>query len=379
MAKDRFLRGVGGELQPITSADNVAPFTNAADAVALGDAVYLSGAGSVAKASATTTAQPAIGFVYEITDSTHCLVIFGGVFENFTTGMTPGDSYYLAEAAGTVQTTPVLGATKLAQYLGKALSTTDLLVEPTEMSRIGTSAGQIIALNYQGYLPALDGRNLTNLPASSDPELDAIAGLTSAADQVPYFTGSGTASLFTATQGGRAMAGLSWSSGTQVPSLTAAGTAGMLTVGTGNNNLVQLDGSAKLPAVDGSNLTNLPGGATTALTKTFSQASNGFAVGDALRHNGTDWVKAQADSAANAEVFAVVSGTGDPVFTVTFSGYISGLSGLTAGAGHFLSPSSAGALTATDPTTSGQVSKPVLVAITTTTAVVQILRGYVIP
>lgn len=163
MAKDRFLRGVGGELQPTTSADNVAPFTNASGAVSLGQAVYLSGAGAVAPASATTTGQPAIGFVYEIVDLTNCVVIFGGVFESFALGMTPGDSYYLAEAAGTVQTTPVLGATKLAQYLGRAISATDLRVEPEEMARIGTSAGQLVAVGYDGYLPVLDGRNLTNL------------------------------------------------------------------------------------------------------------------------------------------------------------------------------------------------------------------------
>lgn len=38
------------------------------------------------------------------------------------------------------------------------------------------------------------------------------------------------------------------------------GTAALLDVGTGANNVVQLDGSSRLPAVDGSQLTNLPGG-----------------------------------------------------------------------------------------------------------------------
>ena len=42
---------------------------------------------------------------------------------------------------------------------------------------------------------------------------------------------------------------------------SALGTAAVLNAGTGANNIVQLDSSAKLPAVDGSQLTNLPGGA----------------------------------------------------------------------------------------------------------------------
>ncbi len=41
--------------------------------------------------------------------------------------------------------------------------------------------------------------------------------------------------------------------------VSGLGTAAALNVGTASNNIVQLDGTAKLPAVDGSQLTNLPG------------------------------------------------------------------------------------------------------------------------
>jgi hypothetical protein len=54
------------------------------------------------------------------------------------------------------------------------------------------------------------------------------------------------------------------------------------------------------------------------------------------------------------------------------------LSGLTAGTVYFLSPSSAGALTATAPTTVGQVSKPLLIAYTTTAGYFFDWRGEVL-
>lgn len=100
-----------------------------------------------------------------------------------------------------------------------------------------------------------------NLQTLETRILDAEAAIGPApttADQFLYSSGASTWALGSITTAGRAMVGLSWSAGTQVPSVTAAGTAGLLTVGAAANNLVQLDSSAKLPAVDGSLLTNLP-------------------------------------------------------------------------------------------------------------------------
>lgn len=118
------------------------------------------------------------------------------------------------------------------------------------------------------------------------------------------------------------------------------------------------------------------GGSGSSLTKEWTQTSHGFAVGDVIRHNGTDFVKAQANSVANAEAIGIVDTVTDAnTFTFTIAGYISGLSGLTAGEVYFLSASTAGALTATAPTTDGQVVKPMLIATSTSVGYVFNMRG----
>lgn len=112
-------------------------------------------------------------------------------------------------------------------------------------------------------------------------------------------------------------------------------------------------------------------------TKAINQVAHGLAVGDVIRHNGTSYVESDASANATAEVYGVVSAVADvDNFTVTTSGYISGLSGLTAGAEHYLSET-AGALTATAPTSNSTVNKPVLLASSTTAGYVTIQRGYV--
>lgn len=120
-------------------------------------------------------------------------------------------------------------------------------------------------------------------------------------------------------------------------------------------------------------------GSISSLTKIITQAAHALTVGSIIRYNGTSFVKAQANTAANAESLAMVSAVIDVNnFVLTTSGYITGLSGLTSGVLYYLSPTVAGGLTATEPTTVGHVSKPVFMADNSTSGFVIAYRGTVV-
>ena len=113
--------------------------------------------------------------------------------------------------------------------------------------------------------------------------------------------------------------------------------------------------------------------------RTITQTAHGFSVGQVLKFTGTAYALAQADTAANAEVVGIISAVTTNTFDLVTNGYVSTLSGLVAGSVYFLSPSSAGALTATEPTTVGQVRKPLTTgALSTTELNFQNFEGVVI-
>lgn len=111
-----------------------------------------------------------------------------------------------------------------------------------------------------------------------------------------------------------------------------------------------------------------------------TQTAHGFVVGNVLRFNGTAYAKAQADSVTNAEVVGMVASVTDAnTFVLQMNGRITGLSSLTSGGVYFLSPTTAGGLTSTEPITLGQVSKPLLVAISSTAGIMLNMRGIIVP
>ena len=113
--------------------------------------------------------------------------------------------------------------------------------------------------------------------------------------------------------------------------------------------------------------------------KLISQPAHGFSVTNVVLFNGSSYVLAKSDTAANAEVVGIVSKVQTPdLFVLHSGGYVSGLSGLSPGTTYFLSDSSPGLLTATEPTTAGSVSKPLLIADSPTSGYFFNFRGLII-
>ena len=162
---------------------------------------------------------------------------------------------------------------------------------------VGTTALKVVQLDASAKLPAVDGSQLTNLPSAP---VTSVAGKTGAVT----LTASDISGLATVATSG------AYSDLSGKPTL---GTAAALDVGTTALKVVQLDASAKLPAVDGSQLTNLPSGASTlpsivtiTSTTTLSARSTNELLRLVVINNGSSSVTVTLPSVASGDVgFAV--------------------------------------------------------------------------
>lgn len=106
-------------------------------------------------------------------------------------------------------------------------------------------------------------------------------------------------------------------------------------------------------------------GVATATIQSINQVGHGFVVGDVVRPTVVDnvFALAQADTAFNAEVIGIVTAVIDADnFEITTQGEITvGVPALPAATVLFLDPAVPGALTVTEPTTAGEISKPLLI------------------
>ena len=125
---------------------------------------------------------------------------------------------------------------------------------------VGTGPDQLVQIDVNGRLPAIDGSQLLNLPSSGGGggggSGNVNASGTPTNGQLVRWTNAST------------IEGVN-----NIPSslVTGLGSSAALNVGTGPSNVVQLDLSGRLPAVDGSLLTNLPANVLKTGTPTNTQ------------------------------------------------------------------------------------------------------------
>ena len=104
------------------------------------------------------------------------------------------------------------------------------------------------------------------------------------------------------------------------------------------------------------NIIEIGGGGAGGSTTEVTQNSHGFVAKDAIRHNGTAWVKAQAN-AASTLALGIVTEAATNTFTVAQSGRFTISShGLTVGQWYYLSAAAAGGLVSTEPA----ISQPIV-------------------
>jgi hypothetical protein len=165
-------------------------------------------------------------------------------------------------------------------------------------------------------LPAVDGSALTNVNAAA-LRGSPVAGAAPSAGQVLKWNGSAwapAADTDTDTTNPGTVTSITAGSGLTGGTITGSGILAV-DAGTGANQIVRLDATAKLPAVDGSALS----GVNAVKLHGVAVDSGAPAASQVLKYDGTKWAPA-ADANSGGTVTSIVAGTGLTGGTITGSG-----------------------------------------------------------
>ncbi len=212
----------------------------------------------------------------------------GNVIVADSTGLPAIDGSQLTGVTGT-DSTKLAIANNLSDLNNAGTARTNLGLGNVATLTTGVSNGNVIVADGTG-LPAIDGSQLTGITATDSTKLAIANNLSDLNNATTARTNLGLGNVATLTTGvanGNVIVadstGLPAIDGSQLTGITATdstklaiannlsdlnnattartnlglGTAAILNAGTGGSNLVQLNGSSQLPAVDGSNLTNV--------------------------------------------------------------------------------------------------------------------------
>lgn len=284
--------------------DALAGLTSAADKVP-----YFTGSGTAAVADFTSTARSLLD------DSSTSAM-------RTTLGLAIGTDVqaYDAELAAFAGLTSA--ADKIGYFTGSGtMSTTDFtstarsLLDDTSTSAMRTTLGLAIGSDVQAY----------------DAELSALAGLTSAADKIPYFTGSGTASVTDFTSTARSL--LDDTSTTAMRTTLGLGTAATQNTGTSGTNVPLLDGGNTWSAnqtlssaslilsgnISGAGIFGTTGVRLQAGAVTFTDTSSSGTIADARNWNigGNTWAASSSTTLTNAYSVFITTPTAGSNVTMT--------------------------------------------------------------
>lgn len=325
------------------------------------DLLYNSaGTYALAQANAASTAE-VFCIVSNVIDVDNFTCVTKGMVSGFV-GLTAGETYFLSDSvAGDYTSTEPLNP-NISKPVLLAHSTTEALF--TNLRGLVGDAGT----GVQNLQDAYDGGN-TIVTGVNDLKVDNFT-ITDSTISAPSITMDATGTIVDLQIGSASIAqvdsaGLDIQSNKEVRLNDAdnsdyVGLKSPAAVTSITYTLPGSDDVGDFLQTDGSGVLSFA--RVSAISERVAQAAHTFTLCEAIRHNGTSFTEAQADSSSNAEVYGIVSRVIDANnFEVTSSGYFDATGcGLSAGTVYFLSAATAGLLTATEPSTPGEISLPLV-------------------